>query len=66
MNSAMTDTDSPRLGIGDAPVELICGGDRVISQFKGSGFDVVHCSVALANRHNHLPMITFFDLLAHL
>jgi hypothetical protein len=42
MNSAMTDTDYPRLGIGDAPVELICGGDRVISQFKGSGFDVVH------------------------
>jgi hypothetical protein len=38
----MTDTDDPRLGIGDMLIESIGGGDRVISQFKGSGFDVVH------------------------
>jgi hypothetical protein len=31
MNGAMADTDDPRLGIGDALVESIGGGDRIIS-----------------------------------
>jgi hypothetical protein len=42
MNGAMTDTNDPRLGIGHTLIASIGGGDRVISQFKGSGFDVVH------------------------
>ena len=53
----MTDTDDPRLGIWDTLIEPIGGGDRVISQFKESSLNV--------DRHS-LPMIAFFDLLAHL